>query len=102
MQGQEKEDETTSRLRGSDFSSDWEVEIWTVDIYVLYSRLTGGNDIDIDRMASLPWRNILSGAIFGAALTAAGMYSPSTIIEQMNFTSFHMMKGFLSASATSA
>jgi hypothetical protein len=53
-------------------------------------------------MSSFPWRNVMSGAIFGAALTAAGMYSPATIIGQMNLTSFHMMKGFLAASATSA
>ncbi|RDL36968.1 Uncharacterized protein BP5553_04401 [Venustampulla echinocandica] len=49
-----------------------------------------------------PWRNVLSGVCFGAALTAAGMYSPSTIIGQMHLTNFHMMKGFLAASASSA
>ncbi|KAF4635757.1 hypothetical protein G7Y89_g2349 [Cudoniella acicularis] len=53
-------------------------------------------------MASFPWLNIASGALFGSALTAAGMYSPSTIIGQMHLTNFHMMKGFLAASASSA
>jgi hypothetical protein len=47
-------------------------------------------------------RCILSGVLFGAALTAAGVYSPTVIIQQMHFQDFHMMKAFLSASATSA
>lgn len=47
-------------------------------------------------------RSILSGALFGAALTAAGVYSPTVIISQMKLESFHMLKVFLSASATSA
>lgn len=47
-------------------------------------------------------RSILSGALFGAALTAAGVYSPAVIISQMKLESFHMLKIFLSASATSA
>lgn len=46
--------------------------------------------------------SILSGALFGAALTAAGVYSPNVIISQMKLESFHMLKVFLSASATSA
>jgi len=45
---------------------------------------------------------VLSGALFGAALTAAGVYSPTVIISQMHFQDFHMMKAFLSASASSA
>ncbi|KAH8684362.1 hypothetical protein BGZ60DRAFT_523586 [Tricladium varicosporioides] len=53
-------------------------------------------------MASFPWLNIVSGALFGSALTAAGMYSPSTIIGQMHLTNFHMLKGFLAASASSS
>lgn len=59
-------------------------------------------DIDIGTMVSVPLNSVLSGAIFGAALTAAGVYSPTVIIEQMNFQDFHMMKTFLSASASSA
>ncbi|CAD6449276.1 6beafb9a-e8e9-4397-a739-8dcd564b53b3 [Sclerotinia trifoliorum] len=47
-------------------------------------------------------RSILSGALFGASLTAAGVYSPTVIISQMKLESFHMLKVFLSASATSA
>ncbi|ESZ90755.1 hypothetical protein SBOR_8868 [Sclerotinia borealis F-4128] len=47
-------------------------------------------------------RSVLSGALFGAALTAAGVYSPTVIISQMKLESFHMLKVFLSASATSA
>ncbi|KAF5870267.1 uncharacterized protein Bfra_009650 [Botrytis fragariae] len=47
-------------------------------------------------------KSILSGALFGAALTAAGVYSPAVIISQMKLESFHMLKVFLSASATSA
>ncbi|KAH6679206.1 YeeE/YedE family protein [Halenospora varia] len=53
-------------------------------------------------MASFPWLNIVSGTLFGSALTAAGMYSPSTIIGQMHLTNFHMLKGFLAASASSS
>ncbi|PMD31036.1 hypothetical protein L207DRAFT_387429, partial [Hyaloscypha variabilis F] len=47
-------------------------------------------------------RSILSGALFGAALTAAGVYSPTVIIKQMHFHDFHMMKAFFSAAASSA
>jgi len=53
-------------------------------------------------MAASPLNAVLSGAIFGAALTAAGVYSPTVIIQQMKFQDFHMMKAFLSASASSA
>jgi hypothetical protein len=51
---------------------------------------------------SIPVRPIASGAIFGAALTVAGVYSPSVIIAQMHFQDFHMMKSFVAASACSA
>ncbi|KAM3079512.1 hypothetical protein ACMFMG_005933 [Clarireedia jacksonii] len=47
-------------------------------------------------------KSILSGSIFGAALTAAGVYSPTVIVSQMKLESFHMLKVFLSASATSS
>ncbi|EKD16691.1 uncharacterized protein L3040_001432 [Drepanopeziza brunnea f. sp. 'multigermtubi'] len=47
-------------------------------------------------------RSTLSGAFFGAALVAAGVYSPSVILGQMQLKNFHMLKTFLAASATSA
>ncbi|KAE9380889.1 hypothetical protein N431DRAFT_292609, partial [Stipitochalara longipes BDJ] len=53
-------------------------------------------------MEPLSARSILSGALFGAALTAAGVYSPTVIIKQMHFEDFHMMKAFFSAAASSA
>lgn len=43
-----------------------------------------------------------SGAIFGAALTAAGVYSPSCIIGQLRFENFHMLEVFMTATAGSA
>jgi hypothetical protein len=46
--------------------------------------------------------NTLRGGIFGAALTAAGVYSPQIILDQMALKEFHMMKVFLTASASSA
>ena len=52
-------------------------------------------------MASL-FRSVLSGSIFGAALIAAGVYSPRVIIGQMQLGDFHMLKTFLAASASSA
>jgi hypothetical protein len=53
-------------------------------------------------MAAITLNSVLSGAIFGAALTAAGVYSPTVIIAQMHLEDFHMMKVFLSANASSA
>ncbi|KEF60896.1 uncharacterized protein A1O9_02460 [Exophiala aquamarina CBS 119918] len=43
-----------------------------------------------------------SGMIFGSAITASGVYSPSVIQSQMSLTNFHMLKSFLAASACSA
>ncbi|EXJ87684.1 hypothetical protein A1O1_04608 [Capronia coronata CBS 617.96] len=43
-----------------------------------------------------------SGAIFGSALTASGVYSPSVILGQMGLSNFHMFKSFIAASACSA
>ena len=43
-----------------------------------------------------------SGGIFGAALTASGVYSPSVIISQLRLGNFHMIKSFIAASACSA
>jgi hypothetical protein len=45
---------------------------------------------------------ISAGAIFGAALTSAGVYHPAVIIGQMKFEDFSMLKVFLTATATSA
>lgn len=47
-------------------------------------------------------KSVLSGSLFGAALTAAGVYSPTVIVSQMKLESFHMLKVFLSASASSS
>ncbi|PVH74126.1 hypothetical protein DL98DRAFT_605698 [Cadophora sp. DSE1049] len=48
------------------------------------------------------FKSVFSGSIFGAALIAAGVYSPSVIIGQMQLRDFHMLKTFLAASASSA
>lgn len=45
---------------------------------------------------------LASGAIFGAALTSTGVWYPSIIDAQVHFRNFHMVKVFLTASATSA
>lgn len=45
---------------------------------------------------------LLTGAAFGAALTASGVFQPSVIISQLNFTNFHMIQTFLTAAAGSA
>jgi hypothetical protein len=44
---------------------------------------------------------ILSGAAFGAALVASGMYQPSVILGQFDFSNFQMLQTFLTASASS-
>jgi hypothetical protein len=56
----------------------------------------------IAEMSTTPLKSVVSGAIFGAAVTAAGVYSPSVIISQMKLEDFHMMKAFIAASASSA
>ncbi|KAL1636977.1 hypothetical protein SLS58_009503, partial [Diplodia intermedia] len=43
-----------------------------------------------------------AGALFGAALTAAGIYSPTTIKAQMHLADFTMLQTFLAASASGA
>jgi hypothetical protein len=53
-------------------------------------------------MASDFIANTLSGSVFGAALTAAGVYLPNVILDQMALKDFHMMKVFITASASSA
>ncbi|TVY44429.1 hypothetical protein LOCC1_G003264 [Lachnellula occidentalis] len=43
-----------------------------------------------------------AGVVFGAALTASGVYSPWIIVSQMRLENFHMLQAFLTASAISA
>lgn len=43
-----------------------------------------------------------AGLVFGAALTASGVYLPSVIVSQMELKDVHMLSVFLSASASSA
>ncbi|OHW96791.1 YeeE/YedE family protein [Colletotrichum incanum] len=44
---------------------------------------------------------VLSGAAFGAALVAAGVYQPSVIIAQLKLENWHMIQAFLAAAASS-
>ncbi|KAL8297766.1 hypothetical protein RB597_007182 [Gaeumannomyces tritici] len=44
---------------------------------------------------------LLSGAAFGAALTAAGVYQPAVITSQLKLQNWHMMQSFLTATAGS-
>jgi hypothetical protein len=63
------------------------------------------NNSEINRtfiMSSSTLRSVASGAAFGAALTAAGVYSPAVIIGQLKLENFHMLKTFIAASASSA
>lgn len=43
-----------------------------------------------------------SGAVFGTALFASGVYAPEIIKAQMLFHNTHMLQVFLGGSATSA
>ena len=43
----------------------------------------------------------LTGAVFGAALVAAGVYQPAVIIGQLKLANFHMIQTFLAAAASS-
>jgi len=56
--------------------------------------------------ARMPSASIMAtagaGAIFGAALTASGVYSPSIILSQMRLEDFHMLQVFLTATGSSA
>ena len=45
---------------------------------------------------------LASGTIFGAALTASGVWYPSAVVAQMHLETQHVLKVFLTASATSA
>jgi hypothetical protein len=44
---------------------------------------------------------LASGVAFGAALTAAGVYQPSTIVSQLKLENWHMMEAFLTAASSS-
>lgn len=43
-----------------------------------------------------------AGALFGSALSAAGIYSPALIRAQMHLADFTMLKIFVAASASGA
>ncbi|KAK0645516.1 hypothetical protein B0T16DRAFT_327984 [Cercophora newfieldiana] len=45
--------------------------------------------------------HLISGAAFGAALTASGVYQPSVILSQLEFDNFHMLQAFLAGAAGS-
>ncbi|KAI1118875.1 hypothetical protein F5Y14DRAFT_183274 [Nemania sp. NC0429] len=45
--------------------------------------------------------SFLSGAAFGAALAATGIYQPTVIISQMKLENWHMVQTFLTASGAS-
>lgn len=45
--------------------------------------------------------DFLSGAAFGAALRASGVYEPAVITSQLNATNWHMFQTFLTGSGTS-
>lgn len=78
----------------------------------------GGIKVELDAASNLVWLDctssftalprplfamstILSGAAFGAALVASGMYQPSVILGQFDFSNFQMLQTFLTASASS-
>ncbi|KAI0136057.1 hypothetical protein F4776DRAFT_663906 [Hypoxylon sp. NC0597] len=46
-------------------------------------------------------KSFVSGAAFGAALTAAAIHQPDAIVEQMNLRKWQMVTTFLTASGTS-
>ncbi|RYP67315.1 hypothetical protein DL769_005794 [Monosporascus sp. CRB-8-3] len=45
--------------------------------------------------------DFITGAAFGAALRASGVYEPAVILSQLNVTDWHMVETFLTASGTS-
>ncbi|RYP06805.1 hypothetical protein DL765_009363 [Monosporascus sp. GIB2] len=45
--------------------------------------------------------DFVTGAAFGAALRASGVYEPAVILSQLNATDWHMVETFLTASGTS-
>lgn len=51
--------------------------------------------------SSMALANIASGAIFGSALVASGVYQPAIIIDQLTLKHSYMLGVFLTASGTS-
>ena len=45
---------------------------------------------------------LITGAAFGAALAASGVYEPSVIMDQMRLKDWHMIQVYLIATAGSA
>lgn len=45
---------------------------------------------------------LLSGAAFGAALTASGVFDPQAIVSQLTLQDWHMLQTFLTAIGSSA
>ena len=45
--------------------------------------------------------DFLTGAAFGAALRASGVYEPGVILSQLNMTNWQMSEMFLTASGAS-
>ena len=43
-----------------------------------------------------------TGAVFGAALVASGVYQPSVILSQLKWDNYHMLQAFLTATAASS
>jgi hypothetical protein len=44
---------------------------------------------------------LLSGVVFGAALTASGVHQPSVILGQLKLVDWDMLETFLTATASS-
>ncbi|SPO05923.1 uncharacterized protein DNG_08612 [Cephalotrichum gorgonifer] len=45
---------------------------------------------------------LVTGAVFGAALVAAGVHDPAVVISQFKFENFDMVQSFLAATATTS
>jgi hypothetical protein len=72
-------------------------------IHALYSTLVPPNRLPIAvTMAPNIVASATSGMLFGAALSAAGVASPSVILQQLRLEDFHMLEVFLTATASSA
>lgn len=50
---------------------------------------------------TIMFEDFLTGAVFGAALRASGVYEPAIITSQLNATNWHMVQTFLTGSGTS-
>ena len=60
------------------------------------------NYLTKEAMATQTLSTATAGLIFGAALSAAGVASPSIITDQLRLENFHMLEVFLTATASSA